>query len=308
MLEILVVGAGAMGSFYAAALAMAGERVRLIARGARLAVIREQGILLERADATVRIDVPALERPVDGQRADLVLLCTKMGDLAGALDLMTPLRAGRPAFVTVQNGVDAPEIVASRFPGAPVVAARAHGFFELQGAHVRHVGVEPSLVLGLAAGELAPDGRGDLLGRFAATLQAAGIVSRVSDDIRRELWEKLLLAGSVGGVATALGINTGQVCDSAGGREMLAAVMREVGLVAAARGVALSPGCMERTLDFVASFPPDARSSLQRDLEEGRTSEYASLNGTVLRMAGEAGVAVPAHLRVDAAIRTRGLL
>jgi 2-dehydropantoate 2-reductase len=66
--------------------------------------------------------------------------------------------------------------------------------------------------------------------------------------------------------------------------------------------------CVEATLQFVAGFPADVTSSLQRDLEARRPSEFNQLTGAVLRMAAEAELDVPMHRRIAQAITARGLL
>src|SRR5690606_8064768 len=137
--------------------------------------------------------------------ADLVLLCVKAEDLPAALELAAPLADAGPAFVTVQNGVEAPGQVAARFPAAPVIASRVHGFFELHDGAVHHVGVEPSLAFGLVAGEGA-----DALDRFGEVLADAGIEHQYTADIWGELWRKFLLAASLGGVGAALGTAAGR--------------------------------------------------------------------------------------------------
>ncbi|MFD2579794.1 ketopantoate reductase family protein [Novosphingobium colocasiae] len=84
--------------------------------------------------------------------------------------------------------------------------------------------------------------------------------------------------------------------------------MADIAALAATRGVMLDPAAIEATFAYAAAFPADATSSLQRDVEAGRASEYDALPGAVLRLARAAGIPVPAFARIDALIRARGLL
>ena len=65
--------------------------------------------------------------------------------------------------------------------------------------------------------------------------------------------------------------------------------------MATARGIALRPDLVERSLGFVDSLAPEATSSLQRDLEAGRRSELDAWLGVVVRLGAETGVPTPVH-------------
>lgn len=300
---ITIIGGGALGSFLAARLAMAGARVGLVARGRRLEEITRNGVTLSGQAGASRVPVPVSADCKAFPPPRLVIIATKTIDFDAALDLLARVVTPGVGIVTVQNGVEAPEIAARAFPEACVLAARVHGFFELEGAAVRHVGVAPSFAFGPLDGRSCP-----AAGLFGRWLAAAGIASTRPDDILSSLWGKFLLASAIGGVGLALRRPAGQILRDAEGRQMLDAAMREIALVAAARGIVLPDDCVERTIAFVASFPRDATSSLQRDVEEGRPSEFAALTGAVPRFAWELRIPVPVHDTIIAMIRARGLL
>lgn len=300
MRSVLVIGAGAIGSYVAAQCAQAGLDVAIVARGARLAEIRSRGLLIEREGKVVALPVTALGWTDVRGLAELVVLCVKTCDLAGALDRLQPHIGSHSVVLTLQNGVDAPGEVAAHFPAATVVAARSHGFYELTHGVLRHVGVAPSFLLGHAFGTDRQAPR-----TVAALLTDAGIPCRVSDDIMRDLWEKLLLAAPLGGTGAALGRPAGQVLSDHEGQTLLRAAMEEVAMLARARGVALAETCVADTLRFIAGFPTVATTSLQRDLQDGGRSEYGSLIGAVLRMGEEHDLPLPAFARIDHAIRGR---
>lgn len=305
--EALIVGAGAIGSFLAARLWRAGHDVVLLARGGRLADIAAHGVRLEERGNVSRFAVPVIGKVAGREPAKWIVLCTKTVDVAVALDAVAPAVGAGTIFVTTQNGVDTPDRVAARYPAAGILAARLHGFFEMEDGTVRHIGVPPSIALGEIA-KAGPDAGSARAIAFRTLLAGAGIAARVSSDIEAELWEKLVLVSALGGVGAATGLAAGAMRRDNEAWAFLAQAVSEVCALAARRGVRLAPGTARRTLDFVARFPEDARTSMTRDLEAGRASEYASLTGAVLGMARQAGLDVPAFRQIEAGLRARGLL
>lgn len=299
-MHVVVVGAGAIGSAIAAALALADRDVTLVARGQRLKDILSRPLELERGGVVLHAAPPASSWPSLARPADLAFLCTKAGDLADALDRLAPRLAPDATVVTLQNGVEAHEHAAARLPDAHVVAGRVHGFFEVNGSCVRHVGVPASILFGCTHGDahVAHAAVGD-------ALLDSGFEAKVADDIVRALWEKLLIAACAGGVAAALDIPAGQIFRQPAGRSMVDQAMREMVTLAAARGIALDGTDVQRATDLIAQFPPNATTSLQRDLSAGRASEYDALIGAVLRMAHAHAVPYPMFAAIDCGIRDR---
>lgn len=296
---MLVIGAGAIGGYLAALLARAGHSVHVVARGQRLAQIEAEGLRVTMGDGAVLNTRPvAAQAPPAGLSRPLIVLGMKTPDLPAALDLVAACRPHAPIVLTVQNGVEAPAQVAAALPGATVLASRVHGFFEMgdDGA-IRHRGVPPSLVLGLTRGDdhAAP-------ARIAAMLRAAGTHAEASDNILEELWAKFLLAAPLGAVGAALEADVGGLRADPAAMALLHQAMDEVVRLSRACGVALPRSAKADTLAFIASFPPGATTSMQRDLAAGRWGEFDALTGAVLRLARSRGIAVPVHERLAAAI------
>lgn len=296
---MLVIGAGAIGGYLAALLARTGHAVHVVARGARLAQLRADGLRVAMGDGTV-LDA----RPVIGQAAPaglqrpLIVLGVKTPDLPAALGLVAAAAPEAPVVLTVQNGVEAPAQVAAALPGATVLASRVHGFFEMaEDGAIRHRGVPPSLVLGLTSGadDTAP-------ARIAAILRHAGTTADATADILGQLWAKFLLAAPLGTVGAALDKDVGGLRADEGAMALLRQAMDEVTRLSRACGVTLPPAALDDTLAFIASFPPGATTSMQRDLAAGRWGEFDALTGAVLRLAHAHGIAVPVHERLAAAI------
>lgn len=299
-MRIAVIGAGAIGSAIAAALAQAGRDVVLVARGRRLAALQAGPLRIESNGSVRDVPVPSCAASELGDGAiGMAICCVKANGLDTALhDVRAALQPGT-VVLTLQNGVEAHEVAARLLPDAAIVAGRMHGFFEMSGDVVRHVGVPPSILLG------SPQGNGDAEQAVVAVLADSGIAVNVSADITLALWEKFLLAASLGSVGAALATPAGQVLATAQGEAMLREAMAEIVALARHRSIALDDGHIARALAFVASFPPDATTSLQRDLVAGRASEYDALTAAVGRLATDCGAAVSVFPRLEALIAAR---
>lgn len=291
--DVLVVGAGALGGYIASRLAESGQRVAVVARGQRRENIAQHGIVLDMANRRHVVGVKCHDSTATAAAADLVVLATKYANLAEVLAELAGWDKPPRAVLTLQNGVDAPDLAATKLPATQVLAGRVHGFFELVDSVVVHAGVPPEIAFG--PWRSAGDAESDLL---AVRLAAAGIPFCRPTDIASALWEKFLLASAIGGVGAATGVPVGRLRESPESWSLLSCAMQEIRELAEARGVRLPEGCVDKTLEFVASFPPEATSSLQRDLLERRESEYATLTGAVVRMGRESGLHQPAHDRI----------
>jgi 2-dehydropantoate 2-reductase len=289
-MRIAVMGAGAIGGYVGARLAAAGATVTFIARGRHLAAIREGGLRVSSPLGDVHVDpASATDDPGAVGEVDVVLLGTKLYDVEAAAPALGPMVGGDTAIVCLQNGVDAPEIVA-RLYGDHVVG----GVVVINGEVAAPGVIRHNAMNRLAVGEL--DGRpSDRLARFVALASAAGIETTLSPDIRLEIWRKLLLLAPLGAISAMTRIVLARIRER---RETWALVergMREVVAVANASGVGLVDEDVERTLAFAQGMPGTWKASLTVDLEQGRRLEVEWLSGAVCRRGRAAGIPTPFH-------------
>lgn len=119
-MKVVIVGAGALGSLYAACLARDGHDVSLVARGERAPALAKHGISVTGADDfTARCDI--VTEPQRLRACDLLILATKTYDPAGALQSLRELKVGS-AF-SVQNGVQKNDALAQAFGASAVFGA-----------------------------------------------------------------------------------------------------------------------------------------------------------------------------------------
>ena len=320
-MRVAIVGAGAIGGYLGAALASGGSDVVLIARGAHLEAIRRDGlrVLSPRGDLHERLDATDEFDAVRG--ADLVVLGVKAYSLTELAPRIAPLLDADAAVLPAQNGVpwwffqglDGPlrdTVLETVDPGGAITAAieprRVVGCVPYPAAEIVAPGVIQHVegtrfTIGEPAGGIS-----ERCQRISEAFAAGGLRCPVEEDVRRELWLKL-----VGNVAfnptTALtGATLGEIALTPQSTELARAVMEEVAAVGAALGITL-PVSIERRLQGAIKVG-DHRTSMLHDLESGKPLEIECMTGAVLEIAERVGVAAPHTAALDGLIRLRTLL
>jgi 2-dehydropantoate 2-reductase len=301
-MHIAVIGAGAVGGYYGAKLARAGQKVSFVARGAHLQAIRQRGLMIwsPLGDFVVRPqaeDDPAAIGPVD-----LVLLATKTYDNATALPMLKPLVGPSTVVMTLQNGVDSVDEVAGAVGqehvlGGPTYVATAlslPGLIEQTGTHRR-------IVFGEAFGERSQVS--ERVREIAAILSSADIQAEPVADARVPLWEKFIYLAPFAAFTGASRLPIGPLWSDQSIREQFLLAVQEVERIARAEGVTLADGVLDRVITYVDALPGSTRSSLLIDLQMGKRIELESLAGSVVRRGAAAGVPTPIMAGLYAVLR-----
>jgi 2-dehydropantoate 2-reductase len=291
IVKIAVMGAGAIGGYLGARLAVAGADVTFIARGAHLAAMRRSGLKVLSPLGDVHIEpATATDEPAAVGKVDVVLLGTKLYDVESAARVIASMIGGETAVICLQNGVDATGIVARLCGQAHVVGGVVviNGEITVPGV-IRHNALNR-----LTVGELDgyPSAR---LERFVALANRAGVDTTLSRDIRLEIWRKFLMLAPMSALSAMTQVELARIRQEEETWRLAEQGMREVVAVAHAQGVALTVEDIQRTLTFVQGMAPTWRASLAVDLEHGRRLEVDWLAGAVCRLGHAAGIPTPFH-------------
>lgn len=288
-MKIVVFGAGAVGSFYGGLLARGGQDVHFVARGAQLEALRTRGLHISSLSLG-EIDVPPLSatsRAAEIGIADLVLVSVKAHQTAAILDDLASVTGEQTVLMALQNGVEADEVLASRFGAERVISAAVYVGATLE---------QPGLVHHVAAGTLIIGEPGisttPRLDRIRDALASTGLPVRISEDIDRQRWHKLTWNASFNAVSALTLKSSQDLLARAETRELLLGVMREVVAVAAAIGVKLGERDIEQLVAATEKAAP-IRTSMLVDRERGRPLETDALVGVVIRKGRAAGVPTP---------------
>jgi 2-dehydropantoate 2-reductase len=288
----LVVGAGAVGAVFGAALLKAGWRVTFRVRPENFIAYRRRGLRITAPDGDLHIDGAhfSAER-VEAGTVDLVFLGTKMPDFEQAIHTLAADDDGTRLYVTVQNGLAAPEMTAALFGRARVLAGAA-----VVNAHRIADGliVMQSPLRRLTLAPLAPDGAA-VASQVAALLQEAGIDATMTASAERLLWEKFVGLEPLATTCALAEANLGAVRSNASSLRLLRGLYEEVFGVGAAAGAPLDEGLHQRRWEAYLKGPAAMQPSMAVDLAAGRPSELEWLTGAVVALARDHGVETPLH-------------
>lgn len=284
-LSFAVMGAGAVGCYFGALLARAGHSVVLVGRKAHVQAITRSGLRLQTATSDTRIAINASTEASAVRGADVVLLCVKSGDTEDAARQILPFVTDRTLVLTLQNGVDN-DLRALSILGdnCTVAAAVVYVATALAGpGHVRHYG-RGDLVI-------APSPSSELL---AAQLQAAGIPTQVSDNVRGALWAKLIINSAYNAISALLQQPYGWLMQQAGAEDLVQDIVDECLAVAHAEGIHI-PGDIQQALRSIVQSMPGQLSSTAQDIAHGKRTEIDHLNGYVAARGKALGIATPVN-------------
>jgi len=297
-MRVAVFGSGGIGGYYGARLANAGHDVSFIARGAHLEAMQSRGLTVRTPEGESTIAVAAAADTTRFGPVDLVLFCVKSFDTEPAARALKPLLMSDTTVLTLQNGVDNVAAIAHVVGAASVLSGAVYVALQLAGPGVVvRSGGEGKIVFGESGGA-----RTDRVQRIASAFESSGISHQISTDIDRVLWEKFLFITGIGGVTALARSGIGPLVASAEVRALLTASCEEIGAVARAERVALPVDAVSRAVEQAAALPPQWRSSMARDLEDGRRLEVDALSGAVVRRGRRLGISTPIHQTIVACL------
>jgi 2-dehydropantoate 2-reductase len=291
-MRIAIFGTGGAGGYFGAQLARAGENVIFIARGEHLQAIRTQGLRVETSEGEIVIQpVQATDNPAQVGVVDSVIVGVKTWQVAEAARAMQPMIGANTFVVPLQNGVEAPWQLAQVLGVGHVLGGLCGTMSWIVGpGHIRSIGEAHFIKFGEL--DKQPSERAEQLRQV---FERADVKVEVPKDIHVSLWEKFLFVVSFGGVGAVTRAPIGVIRTLAETRRLLEQCLREIFAVGRTRQIALSDGSVEKSMAFLDSLAPSGRTSLQRDIADGKPSELEAWNGAVVRLGKEVGVATPVH-------------
>jgi 2-dehydropantoate 2-reductase len=306
-MKFCIYGAGAIGGYLAVELALSGQEVSVVARGAHLDVIRERGLTLKihGVEKVARLAADSDPRAFGCQ--DVVICALKAHQAFESAADFAPLLGPDTYVVTAMNGIPWWYFYksAGRFEGHHLKSVDPGGRqWDLIGPQ-RAIGcvVEPACEV-IAPGVIAhyqfnrfiigePDGsRSARVQQLSKALTAATFDAPVRDNIRWNIWLKLWGNVCFNPISALTGATLGRMTGDPDLRAVCKTMMQETQAVNEALDVHIPADMMERRLTGAGSATEHKMSMLQ-DLERGRSLEIDALVGVVQELGRLTAVRTP---------------
>jgi 2-dehydropantoate 2-reductase len=298
-MRIAMMGSGGIGGYLGARLAVAGEDVVFIARGAHLDELRLNGLRLQSPLGDLQLPrVRAAERPADIGAVDIVIFAVKLFDTEDAAAAIVPLIGQATRVVTMQNGIDSVETLARFVQRPQVIGGTAYisAHLERPGVIVHGGGVaQPRFILG---------GRGDsTIEAFReACSRASGMDVQTVDSVDQAIWTKFVMLSAFSGGTSLMRSGVGPILADPESAKFMEQALDEGIAVASAAGYPMSDGYKDDVAGLWQKFPPETRSSMAKDLVLGKRLELKWLSGRIHALGEKFGVPTPAHTAVYRAL------
>ncbi|HNV51346.1 MAG TPA: 2-dehydropantoate 2-reductase [Tenuifilaceae bacterium] len=307
-MKIAIIGTGGVGGYFGAKLAQAGNEVTFLARGEHLKAIQKNGLTVKSILGDFRVEnIKATDKISNIEKPDLVIISVKAWQVKEIGEELKPILKSDTTIIPLQNGVLAADELMENIDRKHILGGLCRIISKIEAPGViNHFGVTPTIVFG----ELDKS-KTERLARIQNAFNAAGIVSRISDDIEADIWKKFISI-CVSGLLAVSNTTYGELRELKETRNLMVELINEVYILSRKIGVNIEEDFVDKTVSFIDTYPSDSTSSLTRDVWERKPSEIEYQNGTVVRLGEKYGVATPINRFVYSCIlpselKARGL-
>ena len=285
---VSLIGLGAMGAFFAPRLeAGYGDGFRVIAQGARKERLEKRGVTIN--GKTYRF--PVVTPNTVGKPADLIIIATKGYSLDEAIEDIRNQVGPNTLILSVMNGIDSEERLIAAF-------GREHVLYSYMRVSIvmKNGTADFNPKLGQVHFGEKTNRAGEYSERVLAVKEvfdSCGIPYTIDEDMLHGIWFKFTCNVGENMTCALLGIPFGMFRVSEDANVIRYSGMKEVQAVAAAEGINISDGELEKQDVLVKKLPPENKPSTLQDIEAGKHTEVDMFAGTVVRLGEKHGIPTP---------------
>lgn len=296
-MKYLIIGAGGTGGVTGYYMKKAGKDVTLIARGEHLKAIREQGLTLEKMwDKTEEtITIPATDMEHYTDHPDVIFVCVKGYSLDETIPFIRRISKKTTIVIPVLNIYGTGGKMQKQLPELLVTDGCIYVSANIKesGRLLQH-GQILRIVFGVRdKAEFRPE-----LREIQKDLCDSNIDGILSENIRCEALEKFSYVSPIGAAGLYYHATAADFQKEGEDRELFKTMIREIATLAEAMGIPFQKDMVDVNLKILSNLAPEATTSMQRDIMEGKQSEIDGLVYEVVRMGEKYHVPVPAYEKV----------
>ncbi len=289
-MNIVIIGAGALGSYFGGRLQQAGQDVQYLVRKNRAKQLKENGISLTSPHGNYQFnDLHITENVNDIEKVDLVILAVKGQHLPGTLTDLKVLVERGAKVLPLLNGLEHVSILQDELGEEAVLGGSAFIIATLdEKGHVIHSNENHDLIYG----PLHPSQK-KVCDEFEQATGSAIMKASRTENILIRMWIKYMFITAFSGVTTASNLPIGTIRRFPETNGLLEKVLVEMKELANAYDVGITVENIAQALENMAGLPDESTSSMHQDRRKGLTLEVEHLQGGALRLAEKAGLKLP---------------
>lgn len=312
-MKYAIIGAGGTGGILGFYMTKADRDVTLIARGRHLAAMQEKGLAVEKMwDGTTEIiPVKAMDMEHYEEQPDVVLVCVKGYSLEDTIPFIQRVAKPSTIVIPVLNIYGTGAKMQEQLPkllvtdGCIYVSAniKEPGVLIQHGRILRVVYGVRNMSTQKVNIKRAHEEMLDALKNIKKDFDDSGIDGVLSENIQRDALEKFSYVSPIGAAGLYYHATAADFQREGKQREAFKTMIREIAALAEAMGVPFERDMVEVNLKILSSLAPEATTSMQRDVMEGKDSEIDGLIYEVVRMGERYHVPVPMYAKVAEKLR-----
>lgn len=300
-MKYLIIGAGGTGGVVGYYMTKAGKDVTLIARGAHLKKMQEQGLTLEKMweKSSETIQVKATDMEHYKEQPDVILVCVKGYSLADTIPFIQRVAGPDTVVIPILNLYGTGGKMQEQLPELLVTDGCIY-----VSANIKEPGVliQHGAILRVVYGVREKNQKRPVLQQIQKDFCESEMDGILSENIRRDALEKFSYVSPIGAAGLYYHAKAVDFQREGEQREMFKTMIREIAALAEALGVPFEKDMVEVNLKILSNLSPEATTSMQRDVMEGKQSEKDGLVDEVVRLGKAYGVPVPAYEKVAEAL------
>ena len=302
-----IIGAGGTGGCLGFFLEKAGKDVTLIARGKHLEAIRKNGLTIQKLwdESRETLPVKACTAEEYKETPDVILICVKGYSMDETVPAIKKIAGKETVVIPILNIYGTGGRLQKKLPELTV----SDGCIYVS-ANILEPGVilQHGKILRVVFGARKPEEETEKMREVAKDMASDEMEVVLSENIRRDAMVKFSYVSPIGAAGLYCNAVAADFQREGEQREMFKALIREITALSHAMGIEFEEDLVERNLKILASLSPEATTSMQRDVMEGKRSEMDGLVYEVVRMGREYKVSMPQYEKAAACFREQGIL
>lgn len=306
-MKYAIIGAGGTGGCLGFFLKKAGKGVTLIARGKHLEAIRKNGLTIQKLwdESRETLPVKACTAEEYKEIPDVILVCIKGYSMDETVPTIKKIAGKETVVIPILNIYGTGGRLQKKLPELTVTDGCIY-----VSANIMEPGVilQHGKILRVVFGARKPEEETEKMREVAKDMVTDDLEVILSENIRRDAMVKFSYVSPIGAAGLYCNAVAADFQREGEQREMFKALIREIVALSHAMGIEFEEDLVERNLKILSSLSPEATTSMQRDVIEGKRSEMDGLVYEVVRMGREYKVSMPQYEKAAACFREQGIL